>query len=144
MKTPRELLLEKHSSAIPALNAVRRRALEVAFEERKQPTPFWLKLWQELVLPYRHMWAGLAVAWGVIVVLSLGEMVDYSSGTGKGPAFSRESVLAAREQMVELMKVAQMDLADLPLVATPAEKSAKSSNDVQKPRSERRPDFLVG
>jgi|GEM_PF-959502 len=144
MKTPRELLLEKHSSAIPALNSVRRRALEVAFEERKQPTPFWLKLWQELVLPYRRTWAGLAVAWGVVVVLSLGEMVDYSSGTAVVPAFSRESVLAAREQMVELMKVAQMDSVDLPVVAEPAKEPGKSSNEVQKPRSERHPDFWVG
>ncbi len=62
MKTPRELLLEKHAPAMPALDVLRRVAL---------PEPR-LGAWgflREIFWPQRLVWAALAVVWAVVVTL---------------------------------------------------------------------------
>ncbi len=82
MKTPREILLNRHRSAGPKLDAVREAALAATFPDTarnaKQPAdvraPFAIRLaqvlWRELFLPCRGIWAGLAAVWLVILVLN--------------------------------------------------------------------------
>jgi hypothetical protein len=83
MKTPREILLNRHRSAGPKLDAVRETALAASFPGAKRNAnrssevraPFAIRvvqiLWRELFLPCRGIWAGLAAVWMVILVLNL-------------------------------------------------------------------------
>jgi hypothetical protein len=83
MKTPREILLDRHRSAGPKLDAVREAALAAAFsgteQNANQPgeirAPFAIRftqvLWRELIFPCRRIWAGLAAVWLVILVLNM-------------------------------------------------------------------------
>ena len=71
MKTPRDLLFARHQAAAPKLDAIRRAAVAAAgdrhnFAGRRPPTAatnIFLTLWQELFLPGRRIWSGLAGAW---------------------------------------------------------------------------------
>jgi len=83
MKTPREILLNRHRSAGSKLDAVRETALAAAFpgaeRDAKPPVeiraPFAIRvaqvLWRKLFLPCRGIWAGLAAIWLVILVLNM-------------------------------------------------------------------------
>jgi hypothetical protein len=83
MKTPRKVLLNRHCSAGPKLDAVRETALAAAFPGTEQNAiqsaeiraPFAIRLaqvlWRELFLPCRGIWAGLAAVWMVILVLNM-------------------------------------------------------------------------
>jgi hypothetical protein len=77
MKTPREILFERHEAAEAKLDRIRRRVVaslsaspEVGLE---RPCPLlWLeRLWQELVLPCRAAWLSVGAAWVLILVLHL-------------------------------------------------------------------------
>ncbi len=81
-KTPREILFERHRSAEPRLDAVRRTALREALsrsaltaEATDATAEFSLadllgRLWTELFWSCRRSWAGLAVAWLLIVTIN--------------------------------------------------------------------------
>ena len=82
MKTPREILLERHRNAESKLDAIRREVLaefvqtEPTVERRPTPPTFSFsllaaKLWRELVWPCRRIWAGMAATWMVILGLHL-------------------------------------------------------------------------
>jgi hypothetical protein len=83
MKTPREILLNRHRSAAPKLDAVRETALAEAFTRTEQNAdqpaeiraPFAIRvaqvLWRELIFPCRRIWAGLAAVWMLILVLNM-------------------------------------------------------------------------
>lgn len=73
MKTPREILLQRHQAADAKLNQIRR---EVIAQLEKPPVARaeWLplcallKLWRELIWPARRIWAGLATTWVFILI----------------------------------------------------------------------------
>ena len=78
MKTPREILLQKHRAMEPKLDAIRD---EVLKQELRPPVAcvasggrspsFLSQLWMHLVLPSRRIWAGLAMLWLVVIGLSI-------------------------------------------------------------------------
>ncbi len=83
MKTPREILLKLHRSTEPKLDRLWDESLAPELQRGRAHTreastgrqnlllaAGW-KLWRELVLPSRRIWAGLACAWVVIAVLNL-------------------------------------------------------------------------
>lgn len=71
MKTPRDMFLERHRAAEPALDIIRRRVVaDLKSVAPKQPISLSVLLWTELVLPCRRIWAGLAAVWVVILVLN--------------------------------------------------------------------------
>ncbi len=79
MKTPRQILFERHADAQASLDALRQSAV-APMRNRRRP---WRELlWQELVLPIRPLLAGLAVAWALILALHL---------TARGPATERRT-----------------------------------------------------
>jgi hypothetical protein len=104
MKTPRETLLKRHQSIEPKLD--RMWAENLAPELRSNATPArgnvflaagW-KLWCELILPSRRIWAGLACAWVAIAVLNAASS-DTSSRVVRNVAPpSREDTQALIEQ----------------------------------------------
>ena len=84
MKTPREILLERHRAAGPKLDAIRASVVAglnpEATKEQSSMNSFaaWLlggpnKLWQELFLPSRRVWSGLAAVWVLILVVNFAE-----------------------------------------------------------------------
>jgi len=82
MKTPRELILQRHQSAEPKLEAIRGEDLAAcaratATQPSHQLDPSFsltfvaMKFWQESIRPWRRLWAGMAVIWLVLLVLNL-------------------------------------------------------------------------
>jgi len=72
MKSPRDILLEKHRSAEPKLDALRKEVLG-GLNNKETKKQSWLahlpeNIWRELISPCRKVWAGLAVVWLAILV----------------------------------------------------------------------------
>jgi hypothetical protein len=74
MKTPREILFEKHKGAEQKLDAIRANVVAECGRPRpQQETNVFMALWQDLILPYRRIWTGLSVVWVGIIALWLTE-----------------------------------------------------------------------
>jgi hypothetical protein len=69
MKTPRDILLERHRAAMPELDAIRHGIVDAKFRRRN----FTVVIWQELIQPSRRVWSGLAAAWVLILTVNLVE-----------------------------------------------------------------------
>jgi hypothetical protein len=119
MKTPREILLERHRQAEPKLDEVRRKALDVVaapstgetWETTGDPGGPILaalkKVWRELIWPSRRAWAGLAVLWLVVGVANL-EMKHSVQGVPPArPAPVRELAQGLEEQRRLLSELLQ-------------------------------------
>jgi hypothetical protein len=78
-----------------------------------------LKLWQELILPARRIWAGFAFIWLVIAAINLAQFSGSPNMEAKSKPVSTETLLAWREQ--------ERILADL--------SGWTDSRDADKPRS---------
>jgi hypothetical protein len=115
MKTPREILLDRHRKAESKLDAIRREVLAefvqteptAKIPQTAPPFSFSMlraKLWRELILPCRHIWAGLAAAWMLILGLHLAAGSDQNPGTSlnRSSKPGPEIVAAVRERR-ELM-----------------------------------------
>lgn len=75
MKTPREILFQKHHGTEPKLHAIRH---EVVESMRRPSILSWpIRLWCELIWPCRRIWAGLTAVWILILVANL-SMQDHS------------------------------------------------------------------
>src|SRR5208283_2706404 len=95
MKTPRELILERHQSAEAKLKAIRAEDLAACARlatqvSRQRPTAFGLstvvvRFWQETFWPWRRAWIGLAALWVVILAFSLGASETPRSASAKLP-----------------------------------------------------------
>jgi hypothetical protein len=143
MKTPREILFERHQSAQPKLDALRRKALSGCAEaivssemSGRLGTLFSLsrvpmKLWQELIWPCRRIWGGLATIWFVLLMLNL-NMDERPAVAMRTSTLTPEVLLALREQR-ELL--AQLLDSSPPPAASPAPPAAHG------PRSELREPF---
>jgi hypothetical protein len=110
MKTPREILLQRHQSDETKLDAICREVvaehvIAPQFQAVKETAPafdlrvFARKLWEELVLPCRRVWVGMAAVWMAILALNVA-----SSGgapqmaVAKMPPRNPEVMAALREQ----------------------------------------------
>ena len=95
MKTPRDILLNRHQTAAPKLDRLRREVIDQ--EVRAAPVPEedlpsivqspgdWLQvLWRHALRPWRPAWMGLAVAW--LVILGLHLAGNGASGTVSSPS----------------------------------------------------------
>ena len=94
MKTPREILWERHEAAEPKLDAMRRAVVnELNNKDAKaQGGGFnfvsWClgclsAPWRELILPSRRVWTGLAVVWILILAVNFSQRDNVSSVTGQ-------------------------------------------------------------
>jgi hypothetical protein len=110
MKTPREILLERHQAAAPKLDAIRREVVAVAADvnRRKQPVrelTFAATLanairlsFLELVWPCRRTWAGLAAVWIALFIFNVSQRDKVELAARKLPPPSPEAILAWRQQ----------------------------------------------
>src|SRR5881409_1845598 len=76
MKTPREVLFQRHSSAEPGLDAIRERVVasvgdEAAREVQKAQRNSPLQNLRKFILPLRWHFAGMSAAWILIAVLNI-------------------------------------------------------------------------
>ena len=94
MKTPHDILFARHQAAAPKLDAIRREVVRElnnqGTKEQSLPAFFvaWFlgcsnKLWQELVLPSRRIWTGLAAVWVLLFIVNFSQRDNVSSITGK-------------------------------------------------------------
>jgi hypothetical protein len=126
MKTPREILFERHRQAGPKLDAIRRNVLGTrsASEEALASGPleiasthkrsFWLhealsrlkvgapffvrKAWLELILPSPRAWAGMATVWLAVLAANFLMKAPVPGSPGPGSAPAREVAQALEEQ----------------------------------------------
>jgi hypothetical protein len=113
MKTPREILLERHQSATSKLDAIRQEVLAAELESIRRPAkggrafiPFAslpLKLWQELVLPYRRIWSVIATVWVAVIAINMATESGESWRIARSAAKPTPEVLAALKEQRLLM-----------------------------------------
>ena len=108
MKTPREILLGRHESAVPKLDAIRQDVV-TGFnnkETKEQNFPVILvslllgcskNIWRELIWPSRRIWAGLAAVWVLIFAANL-SLRDHSQTRVASASPSPQMMLAFRQQ----------------------------------------------
>lgn len=112
MKTPRELILERHQSAEAKLKSIRAEDLAAyarltAETKGGHPSPLSLAViaqhfWQETLWPWRRVWAGVAASW--LVILGLGLATGDTPGTAAiKPARPDPEVLAVLRQQEQLL-----------------------------------------
>lgn len=130
MKTPREILVERHQAANAKLDQIRRAAVaELTPRAAREPElPFVFKLWRELIWPCRRTWTGLAVAWLAIVAFNLSQSGHSQTVTAKSTKPPGEMRLALQEQRRVLE-----ELFGPPPSPSPAEPPRRPNNQ---PRSE--------
>ena len=68
MKTPRDILFDRHRAAVPLLDSIRAEVVSRLSPRDSVPRGSLFlaaarKLWEELVWPCRRAWAGFAVVW---------------------------------------------------------------------------------
>jgi hypothetical protein len=106
MKTPRELLFTRHKNVMPRLDQIRDTVVDGMFEKRRSITQ---KLWEELILPARRVWAGLGVAWIVVIAMNFltgsGPHVNF---TVAGP-IAPESVMALQRSERLMARAGETD-----------------------------------
>jgi hypothetical protein len=110
MKTPREILLERHQTAAPKLDAIRQEVVEVAADvnRRKQTVrelTFVAALanairlsFLELVWPCRRTWTALAAVWVLIFIFNVSQRDKSELVALKLPPPSPEAIMAWRQQ----------------------------------------------
>ena len=138
MKTPREILLARHQTAAPRLDAIRREVVrELNHKETKEQS--WLEasvasllgcpktIWRELILPSRRVWTGLAAVWVLVFAINLSQRDTVSGVTGK-PVRSQAVMMSWQAQQRWMNEL----LADR--AATPD--AARPKNLSPKPRTE--------
>jgi len=140
MKTPREILLNRHQTAETRLDQIRREAVRVAADVNRRSSPVrelaftatvfrpLVILWRELVMPARMTWAGIAAVWLVIGAINLTQADQTPTVAGASPA-TPQDLRAAWERQRELM-------AELALL--PTSETAEPPKLNPQPRSDRR------
>ena len=124
MKTPREILFERHRQAEPRLDEVRRQALAkltTASREKglrqSRSEGLLKKIWLELIWPSRRAWAGMAALWLALLAANFGMKATATSSPAVRSARSGELVQALEEQrrlLAELLPATKPQPAEPP------------------------------
>jgi hypothetical protein len=116
MKTPREILFERHQAAEPKLDAIRRTAVATLGDPGSAKAGDSSAVtdgggsWREFLLSLRWHLAGMSAVWLVIVLLNLnvGHSVSLASAVPAGKIPSAQIILASlRENRRELLETIQ-------------------------------------
>jgi len=131
MKTPRELLFERHRAAETKLDGIRREAVGMLAERsadgRKGDRRAQHPTWRDLLFSFRWHLAGLSAAWLLILAFNVAA-ADHSQKVAARPP-SREILMAWQEKerlLAELLGPSQLQPPEPPKTTAP------------QPRSERR------
>jgi hypothetical protein len=108
MKTPRDLLLERHQQQSPALDQLRERVIrkelgEAITRPRQNDTSNWLVTLRAWLNFQRAAWSGLAAVWCVILGLNLAaEREMGTSVTASAPTDSAQFLAGFQENRAQL------------------------------------------
>ncbi len=130
MKTPRELLLGRHTNAGPALDRIRGGIVD---QIANPPPSLTSKLWQELIIPARHAWICLGAAWVVIIGLNLSSGRDAGVRASETGPMNPNSVIALQRQEQLMAQLAEKD----------TEPPSPAKTPEQRPRSEAPVEYKV-
>src|SRR5437867_13276022 len=108
MKTPREVILQRHQSAEARLAEIRKEDLAASVRQFHSESPeesdgayLVLRFWGESIWPYRRVWLGLAVVWILIAAVKLGTSETRSARTTRSQP--NRAVLAALQDQRRLI-----------------------------------------
>lgn len=104
----------------------------------EQEPGFWATLWQELFIAPRKVWAGMAAAWLVALVLNLSSGAEPVAQMAKQPMEPSPEAM----QMVQEQQKLRDELLGIGVAAVELS-PADRPRDGLKPRSERREDYAV-
>ena len=131
MKTPREVLFDRHRDVERRLDSIRERILAEEFSggarDLSPPDSLSLasiveKLWHQLVVPCRGIWCTLAVVWLIIMALNFASADAPQKSGNRSIASSPEIRLAVREQRLlrlELLGASMSSAAAAPSAVPP-------------------------
>jgi hypothetical protein len=136
MKTPREILLERHQAAAPKLDAICHQIVRKLNNKETKEQSFQnvlvslflgcsKNLWRELIFPSRRIWASLATIWIVIFIFNFSQR-DQTELMAKKSSPSPEMILAFRQQeklLAELMGPDELRAAESPKTFLPRPRS---------------------
>ena len=138
MKTPREILLERHRDMDARLDALRKEVVaEHAVVQREaigRRTSLAGKLWDELVVPCRRIWLGMGAAWLVILVAHLAV-----TDSPAAPQLAKMKAVPSGPEVMAALKEQKIWMTQLLEPAAPPPPGGASSG----PRSERRNELPV-
>ena len=139
MKTPREILLQRHQAAQPRLDEIRRTPFPGS-RNRPGRGPTGCRsarcslLWRELIWPCHRTWAGLAAVWLVLLTLQLASRDSAEVAARKTPPPSPEVLMVLRQQQLLLAE----------LVERPAPRAAdRPKTAPARPRSQRQEEMGI-
>ncbi|HUA37644.1 MAG TPA: hypothetical protein VMA35_04505 [Candidatus Sulfopaludibacter sp.] len=112
MKTPREILFQRHQSAEPKLDDIRKTTVAAVCDRRfRSPAVIdQCHHWREFLISLRWHLGGMGTAWLAIILLHLnvGHAVDPASALPRGRIPPPQIILTAlRENRRELLEVMQ-------------------------------------
>jgi hypothetical protein len=105
MKTPREVILERHQAAEARLMAIRAEDLAAKANGQRRPSLSLAdaahKFWLEAIWPWRRVWTGVGAAWVVILGMNL-VISDPSQpvASQSRPSPEAQAVLQQQEQLL--------------------------------------------
>jgi hypothetical protein len=139
MRTPREILFQRHRAAEAKLDVMRRAVvnrLDTQASARLVSVLLWFprNFWLEVVWPARRIWAGLAAAWLLILMANLDLRVGTPQMAVVVPPNSVGFLMTLREQE-QLM--ANFFERSEPRAAAPPKPQRLQ------PRTERRKEFII-
>ena len=125
MKTPRELILERHESAETKLKTIRGEDLAACVRSAAQASPQRLpaldlaaavkRFWQDTFGPWRRAWIGIGVVWFGLLVFSLASGESPRTGYTKPPQPDPGVVTVLRVQKELLTQL--LGSGDSPLIS---------------------------
>ena len=136
MKTPREILLERHQNAAPRLDSIRRK---VVWEGRRAAVPKFRVadtatlpaiIWRELIWPSRRIWTGLATVWILMIVVNVSQR-DITPATAMKSTPGPAMILSFRQQERLLTELLGPDEPRAAGPATPFEPRPRSKGRIE-------------
>ena len=134
MKTPREILLQRHQSADAKLTQIRRELIAqmgVPPVTRAEGLPLraTLTLWRELIWPARRVWAGLATSWAFLLIANANLTADRPVASAETTTQAAGLRLMFREQnrlIAELSGATEAKIMEPRIPAAPRPRSEAS------------------
>jgi hypothetical protein len=123
MKTPREILFNRHRAVAPKLDAIRHQIVD----SKSRGSNFAAVLWRELIFPSRRTWASLAAIWILIFVVNFSQR-DYSPVAVAKSSPTPEMISSFRQQekiLAELIGQNELRVAEPPKTFLPRPSSRR-------------------
>ena len=120
MKTPRDILFDRHRAAVPLLDGIRAEILSRLSPRNAAPRGSILfaaacKLWEELVWPCRRAWTRFAVVW----IALLGVHLATPREVVKAAPLTASALDQRRQLLAELLPLPHEELRRRPVLPPP-------------------------